>query len=92
MSVNLARSKTVALAAVFDFPGQRQLSGFTQGRNRVHQLVAVEIQKMSRHQTGRATVIDKLAAQPERRTQNRREIVYAHIDGRRPLECVRVIK
>ena len=47
---------------------------------------------MSRNQTGRATVIDKFAAQPERRTQNRREIVYAHIDGYRPLECVLVIK
>ena len=47
---------------------------------------------MSRNQTGRATVIDKLSAQPERRTQNRREIVYAHIDGCRPLEFVLVIR
>ena len=88
----LTRSKTAATAAVFDYGGQRQSPAFSQGRNRIHQLIAIKIQKMRRHQTGCATVIDKLTAQSECRAQNRREIVYAHINGCRPLERILFIK
>ena len=92
MSVNLTRSKTAATAAVIDYGGQRQSPAFSQGRDRIHQLIAIKIQKMRRHQTGRPTVIDKLTAQSECRAENRREIVYAHINGCRPLEPIIVIK